>query len=109
MAMARLILVGAVLLVLSACSKGLEGTYACSGMPDITTLTLEGDGTYTSLGNISGHATPGTGKYTANAQQVTLNGSFKVEGLTIAEPTKVIFDRRPGGELKSLLTSCRKR
>src|SRR5579872_3526929 len=106
---AKAILAGALLLALPGCSKGLAGTYACTGMPDINSLTLESDGSYTSTGSISGHATPGTGKYIANAQQVTIEGTFRVEGLTIVEPTKVIFDRQGNGELKSLLTTCRKR
>jgi hypothetical protein len=106
---ARAILAGSLLLILPGCSKGLAGTYACTGMSDINALTLESNGTYASTGSISGHATPGAGKYTANAQQVTIEGTFRVEGLTIAEPTKVIFDRRSNGELKSLLTSCKKR
>jgi hypothetical protein len=95
-------------MALSGCSKGLVGSYACTGMPDITTLNLASDGTYTSGGMISGHATPGSGKYTSTATQVTLEGTFTVEGLTVVEPNKVIFDRRGNGELKSLLTTCKK-
>ena len=105
----RAIVAGALLVTLPGCSRGLAGAYVCTGMPDINSLTLESDGTYTATGSISGHATPGAGKYTSNAQQVTIEGTFRVEGLTIVEPTKVIFDRRGNGELKSLLTTCRKR
>ena len=39
---------------------------------------------------------------------MTLKGSYKVEGLTIAEPSEVIFDREKNGDLKSLLTTCKK-
>ena len=104
----KLILAGALLLALSGCAKGLAGSYDCTGIPDINSLTLGSDGSYTSTGNIIGHATAGSGRYTSDARQVTLNGSYKVEGLTIAEPSEVIFDREKNGDLKSLLTTCKK-
>lgn len=105
---ARLTLAGAMLLALAGCSKGLHGSYKCTGIPDITELTLASDGTYTSNGSISGHATPGLGRFTAEAGRVTLKGSYKVEGLTVTEPNEVIFDREKNGDLKSLFTTCRK-
>jgi hypothetical protein len=108
MGTARAILAGALLLVLAACSKGLAGSYRCAGIPDITTLTLEGDGRYTSTGNILGHAISGAGRYKADARRVRLEGSYKVEGLTLTEPSEVVFDRKRNGDLKSLLTSCKK-
>jgi hypothetical protein len=104
-----LILAGVLLLLLPACAKHVVGTYACSGIPDIDTLILESDGSYTSTGNILGHATPGSGRYKSDGRQVTLEGSYKVEGLTVIEPNKVIFDRQGNGDLKSLLTLCKKR
>ncbi len=105
---AKMILAGAWLLALAACSKGLTGTYACTGIPDISALTLESNGSYTSNGNILGHATPGSGKYKSDARHVTLEGSYRVEGLTVIEPNKVIFDRQSNGDLKSPLTTCEK-
>ena len=104
----RMILIGGAVLLLSACSKHVVGSYACTGIPDINTLTLESDGSYTSGGNIMGHATAGTGRYKSDAHQVTLEGSYTVEGLTVTEPDKVIFDRLGNGDLKSILTTCRK-
>jgi hypothetical protein len=106
---ASLILAAAALLALAACSKGLHGAYACTGIPDINALTLKSDGSYTSNGNILGHATPGSGKFTYDARQVTLEGSYKVEGLTVTEPNKVIFDRQRNGDLKSLFTVCKRK
>jgi hypothetical protein len=92
----------------SGCRKGVTGTYHCTGMPDIATLTLESDGSYTSDGDILGHATPGSGKYIADAGHVTLEGSYRVEGLTQVEANMVVFDRQKNGDLKSLLTTCKK-
>jgi hypothetical protein len=92
----------------SGCRKGVEGSYRCIGMPDISTLSLESDGSYTSNGNILGHATPGSGKYIVNGGQVTLEGSYRVEGLTQIETNMVVFDRQKNGDLKSLLTTCKK-
>jgi hypothetical protein len=97
------------LLALSGCSKGLAGSYVCTGMPDITALTLDSDGRYTSNGSILGHATPGTGQYTADPGHVTLTGSYSVEGLTKVEANKVVFDRQRNGDLESLLTTCKRR
>jgi hypothetical protein len=97
-----------VLPVLAGCGTGVTGSYSCAGMPDIATLTLETDGSYTSNGSILGHATPGTGKYTLDPGHVTLAGSYRVEGLTQVEANKVVFDRQSNGELKSLLTTCTK-
>jgi hypothetical protein len=93
---------------LAGCSKGVAGTYSCTGMPDITSLTLESDGTYSSSGNILGHATSGSGKYTLDPHHLTIDGSYRVDGLTEVEETKVEFDRMQNGQLKSLLTSCAK-
>jgi hypothetical protein len=95
-------------LVASGCSKGVSGSYVCTGIPDITSLTLEAGGSYTSNGNILGHATPGSGTYTFDAHRLTLEGSYGVDGLTLTEPNKVIFDRQTNGDLKSLLSSCKK-
>ena len=99
---------GLMAVTFSACSKGLSGTYSCTGMPDITMLTLDGDGGYTSSGNILGHATSGTGKYTGDPRHVTIDGSYRVEGLTEVQATRVEFDRAKNGQLKSLLTTCTK-
>jgi hypothetical protein len=108
MSKAKLIIAGIAVLLLSACSKHVVGTYACSGIPDINTLILESDGGYASKGNIMGHATAGLGRYKSDAHQVMLEGSYTVEGLTVTEPDKVIFDRQSNGDLKSLLTLCKK-
>jgi hypothetical protein len=97
------------LLALSGCSKGLVGTYRCTGIPDLNALTLESDGSYTSTGDILGHATSGSGKYKADGRRVTLKGSYRVEGLTLNEPNDVVLDRQRNGDLKSLLTTCKKR
>jgi hypothetical protein len=102
-------LAGMLVLALPACSKGLTGSYRCTGIPDLKTLTLDSDGSYTSTGDIMGHATSGLGKYKADARHVTLTGSYKVEGLTLNEPSEVVLDRQGNGQLKSLLTTCRKR
>ena len=103
-----MILAAAVLLALSGCSRGLVGSYRCTGIPDIQTLTLESDGSYTARGDILGHVTSGSGKYVSTGQQVILEGSYQVEGLTLTEPSKVILDREKNGDLKSLLTTCKK-
>lgn len=108
MSRTRLILAGAMLLAFAACSKGLHGSYKCTGIPDITELTLKSDGSYRSNGSISGHATPGSGRFKADANQITLKGSYQVEGLTVTEPNEVIFDREKNGDLNSLLSTCRK-
>jgi hypothetical protein len=105
---ARMTLAVTAILLLSACSKHVVGTYACSGIPDINTLILESDGSYTSGGNILGHATAGVGRYKSDVHQVTLEGSYTVEGLTVSEPDKVILDRLSNGDLKSPLTLCKK-
>ena len=102
------VMAGFILMVLPACHKGVTGTYRCTGMPDITALTLDSDGTYTSRGSILDHATTGSGKYKADATRVILQGSYTVAGLTRAEPTTIIFDREKNGDLKSLLTACKK-
>ena len=96
------------LVVLSGCNRGLTGSYSCTGMPDIISLTLASDGSYTSSGSILGHATTGSGKYKVEPTRVTLQGSYTTEGLTQAEPNMVIFDREKNGVLKSLLTTCKK-
>ena len=93
---------------LAGCSRGVDGTYSCKGIPDITSLTLESDGSYTSSGSILGHATHGKGRYTLDPRHLTLDGSYRVDGLTEVETTKVEFDRLQNGQLKSLLTSCTK-
>jgi hypothetical protein len=99
---------GVALTALAGCSRGVTGTYECVGMPDIQSLTLEAGGRYTSKGEIMGHVTSGSGTYKVDAGHVTLEGSYSVEGLTQAEPNKVIFDRLNKGQLKSLLTTCKK-
>ena len=101
-------LAGVLVLALPACSNGLTGTYRCTGIPDLKTLTLESDGRYSSTGDIMGHATAGSGTYKADAHHVTLTGSYRVEGLTVNEPSEVVLDRQGNGQLKSLLTTCRK-
>lgn len=103
-----IVLVGVASLMLAGCSRGLAGSYSCTGMPDIASLTLSSDGSYTSSGSILDHATTGSGTYKVDPRHVTLKGSYKVAGLTQSEPNLVVFDRQKNGVLKSMLTTCKK-
>jgi hypothetical protein len=59
-------------LVLAGCSKGVKGTYACSGGIVLKSITLDSDNKALVTGNVLGSIQQKVGTYSVNGDVVTI-------------------------------------
>jgi hypothetical protein len=94
-------------LTISGCAQNVTGKYHCTGLPDMKTMELRADGSYTSAGSILGHAVTGVGKYTTAGKKVTLDGVNTTEGLTETTKSAVELERQSNGNLTADIYTCK--
>jgi hypothetical protein len=101
-------LAGVTALMLSGCSASARGTYDCTGIPGLSRIELHADGSYVSEGDMLGHEASGAGTYTADAKRLRLSGTDSVEGLSASNPTSMEFEREENGDLKWIVSTCKR-
>jgi hypothetical protein len=101
------------LLGLSGCGgQSVAGKYQCDGIPGSDTLLLGSDGTAVQQGDMLGHQMMGTGTYKSDGGKITVTiTSLTADGAKTDIPQdrqETVFERQDNGDLKWILSTCRK-